>query len=476
MKAVNLLPRDGRHRPAGEAAGKSAYIVCGLLALVLAMVAAYVLTANNVTERKSEAAAAGAEADRLEAEIAAQADYTSFADIAEQRLSSVAGVAQTRFDWERLMREVSHVMPEGSWLQATDASVTGDPNATATAPLGTVATPTGPYASFVGCTPDQSDVAQIMVRLRNLHRVEDVKLRESTKEAGAGAATVDNCGALYKFDVAVTFAPTGPRQRGPARLGPGARVTGRWIVTLTDRDRKVLIFLVPVLVIAAYWFLLLSPQREEASKAAEEVVTQEERRDTAQASSMPPRDAKQDFSADYTQIVRLGKAIPASVDMPSLIVQLDTAAAGTGITFTKIKTGERVDSAAAATPRRPAPPRRAPRRPPIRPRPAAAGGEQAQSAPGRCRRSGQQHRSDRQRAGRGRPTPRPRPPGERPARGRRMRRPGHRHGTGRARRAGDRAARARVHRQLLQPGRLLPRRQTLRGRGRRATWWSAAAC
>ena len=127
------------------------------------------------------------------------------------------------------MREVSYVMPEGSWLQATDASVAGDPNATSTAPLGTVATPTGPFASFVGCTPDQSDVAQIMVRLRNLHRVEDVKLRESTKEAGAGAATVDNCGALYKFDVAVTFAPTGPvseAPRGsrqvPASLGGGS--------------------------------------------------------------------------------------------------------------------------------------------------------------------------------------------------------------------------------------------------------------
>ena len=46
MRAVNLLPRDGRHRPAAEAAGKSAYIVSGLLALVLAMVAAYALTAN----------------------------------------------------------------------------------------------------------------------------------------------------------------------------------------------------------------------------------------------------------------------------------------------------------------------------------------------------------------------------------------------------------------------------------------------
>jgi Tfp pilus assembly protein PilO len=152
-------------------------------------------------------------------------------------------------------------------------------------------------------------------------------------------------------------------------------------VTLTDRDKKVLLFVVPVLMIAAYWFLLLSPQREEASKAAEEVVAQEARRDTAQAKLDAAKNAKKDFSADYTQIVRLGKAIPASVDMPSLIVQLDAAAAGTGIRFTKIKTGERVDSTASATTTPPAaPPGTAPPADPATP--AAAGGEQAQSAPG----------------------------------------------------------------------------------------------
>lgn len=228
MRPVNLLPQGERRRPAGEGTGKGAYIVCGVLALMLAMVAAYVLTANSVTEQENQAAAVRVEADRLEAEVAAQANYTGFADIAQQRLTSVAGVAETRFDWERLMREVSRVMPEGSWLQATDASVTGDPNSTAVAPAGAAAAPAGPYASFVGCTPDQSDVAQIMVRLRQLHRVEDVKLRESSQEAVEGDATVDNCGALYKFDVAVTFAPTGPvseaprgSERVPASLGGG---------------------------------------------------------------------------------------------------------------------------------------------------------------------------------------------------------------------------------------------------------------
>ena len=159
-------------------------------------------------------------------------------------------------------------------------------------------------------------------------------------------------------------------------------------MSLTDRDRKVLLFVVPVLVILAYWMLLLSPQRRAADKAADEVATQQGRRDTAQARLDAARNAKGDFSADYTQIVRLGKAIPATVDMPSLIVQLDGAAQGTGIRFTKIKTGERVDSATGATATPPptgapapsAPPGTAP--PGDSATPAAAGGDQAQSAPG----------------------------------------------------------------------------------------------
>jgi Tfp pilus assembly protein PilN len=230
MRPVNLLPQEQRRRTPREGGGKAAHAVVGVLAVLLAMVAAYILTSNTVTEREDKAAAASAEADRLEAEAAARANYSDFAEIAQTRLGSVAGVAQTRFDWERLMREVSRVMPEGSWLQATDASVFGDPNnAGTTAPAVGASAPTGPYASFVGCTPDQADVAQIMVRLRNLHRVEDVKLKESTQESTDGEATVDNCGSLYKFDVGVIFtttAPVGEAPRGenrvPASLGGGS--------------------------------------------------------------------------------------------------------------------------------------------------------------------------------------------------------------------------------------------------------------
>ena len=151
-------------------------------------------------------------------------------------------------------------------------------------------------------------------------------------------------------------------------------------MNITDRDRKILIAVVPVVVIVAYWFLLLGPKREEAATAADEVAKQEQRRDAAQAALSQASTARTRFTNDYTQIVRLGKAIPARVDMPSLLVQLDRAASGTGIRFTAISTGERT----AAT----APPATAGSTPPATSgqgsgaTPVQAGGQPAQSGPG----------------------------------------------------------------------------------------------
>jgi Tfp pilus assembly protein PilO len=145
-------------------------------------------------------------------------------------------------------------------------------------------------------------------------------------------------------------------------------------VNLTARDKKILIFLIPVVVLAAYWFLLLSPKREEASTAATELTQQQERVEAARSASQGAEDAQQNFDVTYAQVIRLGKAIPSDVDMPSLLVQLDAAAAGTGIQFKSITQGERV----AVAPASPAPEVGTG----SESRPVDAGGETAQSAPG----------------------------------------------------------------------------------------------
>jgi Tfp pilus assembly protein PilO len=167
-------------------------------------------------------------------------------------------------------------------------------------------------------------------------------------------------------------------------------------VTLRDRDKKLIAAVVPAILIAAYWFVFLSPKRDEASKAGTDLAAAEKKRDDAVARAGQLTQARQNYANDYETVVRLGKAIPPSLDMPSLIVQLDRAARGTGIDFTKIKAGERQSASSASsasggssTPASGGSPSpsgassgassggsSAP--------PAAAGGQQAQSGPGKA--------------------------------------------------------------------------------------------
>jgi Tfp pilus assembly protein PilO len=154
---------------------------------------------------------------------------------------------------------------------------------------------------------------------------------------------------------------------------------------MSSRDRKLLMILAPIILIVAYWFLLLSPKREEAASAKKDMATQQERLTSARAIASQADGAKTNFAADYGEIVRLGKAIPTRVDMPSLLVQLDRAADGTDITFTKITQGERVAAPVAAVAAVTPPAADGSTPPPATgttPPPVAAGGAPAASAPG----------------------------------------------------------------------------------------------
>jgi Tfp pilus assembly protein PilN len=221
VRPVNLIPQERRSRTHSERSG-SAFVVLGVLAALLVMAVAYVLTSNKVNERTTQATEARQEADALKAQVRGLDDFTDFASIAQTRLASVRSVAETRFDWERFMRELSLVMPKGSWLTTTEASVTGsteDGSSTSSTATTSSATAGFPTANLVGCTRRQEDVAHMMVRLRQMYRVTDVALNESAQEQQGGETTVDQCGDLYKFDLTLTFTATPPRTEAPAGTG-----------------------------------------------------------------------------------------------------------------------------------------------------------------------------------------------------------------------------------------------------------------
>ena len=100
---------------------------------------------------------------------------------------------------------------------------------------------------------------------------------------------------------------------------------------ITARDRKIISILVPLILVAGYWFMVLAPKRAESQTVSQELTKAQSARDTAQQQVAQLNTAKASFADDYATVIRLGKAVPTTVDMPSLLVQLDDAARGTGI-------------------------------------------------------------------------------------------------------------------------------------------------
>jgi Tfp pilus assembly protein PilN len=255
MKAVNLLPEKHRPRKATGGQGKGGYVVLGVLGAVLVGLLVYVLTLNSINDSKSQIKEATAEAARLNEEANSLGPYGDFAKIKSDRVKSVMSLAQGRFDYERLVRELAHVLPPDVWLVNATASAAGDPTSSGSStPLAPAAggatgasapaTPaaSGPTLKLQGCARDQSQVAVTLVRLRELQGATDVSLDHSTRgednNASAPAAAPSggssgggdaSCGTTagkpnYSFQANVTFAPATPEQpaTAPNRLGGGA--------------------------------------------------------------------------------------------------------------------------------------------------------------------------------------------------------------------------------------------------------------
>ena len=75
--------------------------------------------------------------------------------------------------------------------------------------------------------------------------------------------------------------------------------------------------------IGAFWVLALSPKKDEASKLGTKVENLEAELSQNRAEANEAAEARQGFSADYQQLVSLGKAVPGDDDTSSLMVQLD---------------------------------------------------------------------------------------------------------------------------------------------------------
>jgi Tfp pilus assembly protein PilN len=197
-------------------------VLIGLLAVAVAFVTIYVLSANTVSQRKSQVATLQAQAAQAQAQAARLGGYAQFEKLAQTRAETVREIAATRFDWHSALSELSRVVPSNTSLQSLLGTVA--PGATVTGAGGNAGASTAslrgaisaPAFELKGCTSSHDDVARLMSRLRLINGVDRVTLADSQKQdsaqaaasttAVAGSASPVGCGADHpSFDLVVFF-------------------------------------------------------------------------------------------------------------------------------------------------------------------------------------------------------------------------------------------------------------------------------
>ncbi len=177
MRPVNLIPAEERR---GEQAplrsGPLAYILLGALVAVLVGVTALVLTSNQITDRKSDIAELKREDALAKARAERLAAFTQFRDLREQRVATVTSLADSRFDWERVMRELALILPGNVWLVGLTATASPETSIGGSAGGGGSgsalrASAPGPALELSGCTTGQEDVAGFVTALKEIDGV-----------------------------------------------------------------------------------------------------------------------------------------------------------------------------------------------------------------------------------------------------------------------------------------------------------------
>jgi Tfp pilus assembly protein PilN len=232
MRPINLIPPDdrrGQHAPMRT--GALAYIVLGLLVAALVGVAMLVTTNNQIAERKAEVVELKREDRIVRAKAERLAPYTQFKQLSEQRVATVQSLADSRFDWERVMRELALILPEDvalTQLVATaspgvsiEGAASGSSNFRAQAP--------GPALELTGCANGQVGVARFASALKDVDGVTRVAVEASALPSTGDAAGTGSAGedggeetecrtrkfrSQFKLVVAFDAAPVPPTALG----------------------------------------------------------------------------------------------------------------------------------------------------------------------------------------------------------------------------------------------------------------------
>lgn len=182
MRAVNLLPRDEQRQRLSNARVPLFVAVGG----VVAVTALSMFLASSAT---GEAEAGRTELQAVEAAIRAlprseQQAVTQGTLVRERsdRVAALAAALDTRVPFDRVLREISYVLPEDTWLTQLTATA---PERVGLVPAGSAPPPTSTTTAagvtIEGATYSHDAVARFLARLGIVPSLENVELTSSAR-------------------------------------------------------------------------------------------------------------------------------------------------------------------------------------------------------------------------------------------------------------------------------------------------------
>jgi Tfp pilus assembly protein PilN len=222
MRPVNLIPPEQRHGSQSPLrTGPLPYLLLGGLVALLVGVALLVVTSNQISERKSEIVTLKQEDAVAQKQAEELAPYVQFAQLRAQRTETVSDLANSRFDWERVMGELSKILPSDVWLtklsasaspEASSGSSSSNESSGASALRSAIA---GPALEINGCANGQDGVAGFVTALKQIDGVTRVGVQssalpteESSAESGEGSSGGSDCRTrnfIAQFEIVVAF-------------------------------------------------------------------------------------------------------------------------------------------------------------------------------------------------------------------------------------------------------------------------------
>lgn len=186
MRAVNLLPETKRRRP-GFSGARTPLAVLGA-ALVLGGLGFWGYSISAEADRVAEqVAVASSERDDLRGQLGAYQQAQARVAAQAVRRGAIVGLAEGRVNWERLIRDVSAVMPRQVWL----TNLKGETDAAAITPAGAAAVPNvnnsnAPRGIHLdGFAYTQAQVALLMARVSTVPGLGEPRLATSeTQDRG----------------------------------------------------------------------------------------------------------------------------------------------------------------------------------------------------------------------------------------------------------------------------------------------------